>query len=103
MLAAVPKTEELAKRCYLQKNIWSCLSANIYGAANFLSTYLESDRDVYDIRKQRTSDPFAHYSGLIQYLNRDDVRKELGVSPHTAAWYPCNMLVTAMFTAAGDV
>ena len=57
-----------------------------------LGNPLEPRFNVYDIRKKCENPPLCYdFSAIDTYLNRDDVKKELGVEGRS--WSSCNMIV----------
>ncbi|CAG8799748.1 20242_t:CDS:2, partial [Gigaspora rosea] len=104
MRDAYPTCAKFIKECYDGVTA-TCLSASMYCNRCIIVPYYLTHRNPYDVRKQcEGSIGGMCYSGIDvieRYLNRDDVREELGVDPWIK-YETCSSSVHFRFQMTGD-
>ncbi|KAK4058350.1 hypothetical protein OIO90_000508 [Microbotryomycetes sp. JL221] len=104
MQAALPRCQALVQKCYDDpKNAAVCLSANQYCEATQTERYYETGRNPYDMEK---FGDYAEEKQVAHYLNRDDIRHQLGVDKEANGgvrkFIGCSDIVGFRFSTAGD-
>lgn len=93
MLVALPACQAAISLC--MGTDWSaeCKLALAFCQATLFNPILMAADgiNVYDIRKKCTGDLCYDFSGLEEYMNREDVQKKLGVEERNITWVTCNM------------
>ncbi|KAM0754515.1 peptidase S10, serine carboxypeptidase [Meredithblackwellia eburnea MCA 4105] len=104
MEKALPRCQELIQQCYDDpSNSVLCLSANTYCEATQTERYYETGRNPYDMEK---FGPYKEENQVSFFLNRQDVRHELGVDLEenggVKKFIGCSDQVGYRFAATGD-
>ncbi|KAK4051905.1 hypothetical protein OIV83_002610 [Microbotryomycetes sp. JL201] len=104
MQAALPRCQALVQKCYDDpKNAAVCLSANQYCEATQTERYYETGRNPYDMEK---FGDYAEEKQIAHYLNRDDIRHQLGVDKEehggVRKFVGCSDTVGFRFATTGD-
>lgn len=104
MKAALPRCQALIQKCYDQpSNNAVCLSGNQYCEATQTERYYETGRNPYDMLK---FGDYAEEKQIQYYLNRDDVRHQLGVDKEAGGgvrkFIGCSDTVGFRFSTTGD-
>jgi len=98
-----PKCKKLVEACYLTKNAFACVPANIYCADKLLGPFSKTGLNVYDIRGPCETENDLCYNGMDyieQYLNKKEVQEALGAE--VDSYTGCNDDVFASFALTGD-
>ena len=95
----------LIEACYNSESIWTCLPASIYCNNAQLLPYLQSGRNVYDIRMKCSSanggqQCYDEMGYMEKYLNQDFVKEALGAE--VDVFQSCNLDINRNFLFAGD-
>ncbi|KAI9668519.1 MAG: hypothetical protein M1829_005336 [Trizodia sp. TS-e1964] len=103
MANALPRCLQLIDACYKSESVWSCVPASIYCNNGQMGPYQRTGQNVYDVRSKCEDSGNLCYKELAwitEYLNRDDVQKELGVE--VSNYDSCNFDINRNFLFAGD-
>lgn len=103
MANAYPRCAQLIQGCYDTESVWRCVPASVYCNNVLIGPYQRTGRNVYDIRGEcKDSDNLCYpeLGWISEYLNRDEVQKELGVE--TRSYSSCNLDVNRNFLFQGD-
>ncbi|PLW15478.1 hypothetical protein PCASD_18973 [Puccinia coronata f. sp. avenae] len=103
--AKVPTCERLQKFCYSNPSRFTCVPATLYCWSSIYGPIQNLDKNPYDVRQgcDRQANPLCYdeMNWIENYLNRDDVRSELGV-PSDLKFESCNLDVNRAFQMSGD-
>jgi len=103
MRSAYPKCAHLISNCYKSKSVFSCLPATMYCNKEMIGPYQRSGKNPYDVRKDCEGNSLCYplLDSIEKYLNREDVKRKLGVDPGIR-YKSCNHDVNFRFSMAGD-
>lgn len=100
---AYPRCAELIQGCYDSESVWRCVPASIYCNNALLGPYQRTGQNVYDVRG-KCEDSFnlcyTELGWISEYLNKQDVQKELGVE--VQEYESCNFDINRNFLFQGD-
>ncbi|KAI5476314.1 cathepsin A (carboxypeptidase C) [Pseudohyphozyma bogoriensis] len=104
MADTLPRCQALVQKCYDDpSNSAVCLSANLYCESTQTEYYYQTGRNPYDMLRFGDYDEEAQ---IHHFLNRDDVRHELGVDAEedggVKEFIGCSDIVGYRFAATGD-
>lgn len=101
----VSTCERLQKFCYDKPSRFTCVPATLYCWSSIYGPIQRTDRNPYDVRLNcdRSSNPLCYdeLNWIDHYLNRDDVKNELG-APSDSQFESCNLDVNRAFQMSGD-
>ncbi|DAZ95587.1 TPA: hypothetical protein N0F65_006073 [Lagenidium giganteum] len=96
MKAAVPVCTKMIAAC--QSNKAACIAAQAFCNAALVAPYQTSGLNVYDVREKCQHMPMCYdFSNIEKFLRLDSTLEQLHVSPKSAKWQACNMIVHAGF------
>lgn len=103
MSDAYSSCSKLIEFCYNSPSAFTCLPAASYCNNRMIGPYQQSGRNPYDVRLK--CDPgnslcYPILSSIETFLNREEVKKELGVK--VSEYKSCNMDINRDFFLAGD-
>lgn len=105
MSNSINACENAIRRCYDNpSNRNGCFFASVMCDQSQMTPYQNSGLNPYDVRRQCEGDSSMCYTGMSlipQYLNRDDVKQALGVSPDRQ-FSDCNDQINIAFNRNGD-
>ncbi|KAG8835541.1 hypothetical protein FRB91_001338 [Serendipita sp. 411] len=98
--------QSLIKRCYESGSRFSCVPAGLYCNSQLMGPLQNLGLNPYDLRQKcdRQKDGSLCYkqmNWIDEWLNKEEVKKELGV-PHDRQFESCNMQVNQGFFFQGD-
>ncbi|KAI8444225.1 carboxypeptidase C [Phakopsora pachyrhizi] len=101
----VATCQRLQKFCYDSPSRFSCVPATLYCWSSIYGPLQQSGRNPYDVRQKcdQSKNPLCYeqMNWIESYLNRPDVRSELGVPDHME-FQSCNNDVNRAFQMSGD-
>ncbi|EFP76336.2 hypothetical protein PGT21_011218 [Puccinia graminis f. sp. tritici] len=101
----VPTCERLQKFCYSNPSRFTCVPATLYCWSSIYGPIQNANKNPYDVRQgcDRQVNPLCYdeMNWIENYLNRDDIRTELGV-PSDLKFESCNLDVNRAFQMSGD-
>ena len=97
MMMDEPDCFAAIRRCKAERA--SCAEARRLCTSIFFTPYVESGKDIYDVRQPRCDVlPYCYdFENAVLFFNRPSVRVALGVRPESPDWSVCNFLVNANF------
>lgn len=103
MKATLPTCERLVKECFDTLASSACIAAKTYCEDTQTQPYYDTGRNAYDMRR---FGEYAEEAQVAYWLNRDDVRHELGVDHEkdggVKQFIGCSDDVGFRFSATGD-
>ncbi|KAK9768611.1 hypothetical protein K7432_000598 [Basidiobolus ranarum] len=105
MNAAYPRCYSLATKCYREHTFENCKAATDFCEENIENVYYNTGLNPYDIRKP--CDPgsdlcYAIEAGIDIWLNRPEIRAELGVAKEVGKFSSCSNTVGENFSKTPD-
>ncbi|KAJ6585263.1 serine carboxypeptidase [Mycena capillaripes] len=102
-----PICERMIQACYARDDRAACTPATFYCWTALWGILDEAKRNIYDVRMScdRAVDPplcYVEPEWIGEYLNRPEVRKELGVDPRAPDFVACNDEMNFGFMLHGD-
>ncbi|KAI0998552.1 Carboxypeptidase Y A [Podosphaera aphanis] len=100
---ALPRCQTLIQSCYDHNSIFTCVPASIYCNNAMITPYQRTGQNVYDIREPCEDSGNLCYPALgwiSEYLNRQEVKEELGVE--VDSYDSCNNNINRNFLFHGD-
>jgi len=101
----VSTCERLQKYCYSNPSRFTCVPATLYCWSSIYGPIQSLNKNPYDVRQpcDRQVNPLCYdeMNWIENYLNRDDIRSELGV-PSDMKFESCNNDVNRAFQMSGD-
>ncbi|CCA72778.1 related to carboxypeptidase [Serendipita indica DSM 11827] len=102
----VPTCQNLIKRCYESGSRFSCVPAGLYCNSQLMGPITQLGLNPYDLRqkcdRQKDGDLcYKQMNWIDEWLNKEEVKKELGV-PDDREFESCNMQVNQAFFFQGD-
>ncbi|KNF03737.1 hypothetical protein PSTG_03259 [Puccinia striiformis f. sp. tritici PST-78] len=101
----VPTCERLQKFCYSNPSRFTCVPATLYCWSSIYGPIQNVNKNPYDVRQgcDREVNPLCYdeMNWIENYLNREDIRTELGV-PSDLKFESCNLDVNRAFQMSGD-
>jgi len=103
MRSAYPKCAQYINNCYKSQSVFHCLPASMYCNKEMIGPYQQTGKNPYDVRKDCEGNSLCYpiLESIEKYLNREDVKRELGVDPGIR-YKSCNRDINFRFMMAGD-
>ncbi|CAG8560710.1 11044_t:CDS:2 [Paraglomus brasilianum] len=103
MRAAYPKCAQFISNCYKSQSVFNCLPASMYCNKEMIGPYQRTGKNPYDVRKNCEGNSLCYpiLESIEKYLNREEVKRQLGVDPGIH-YKSCNHDVNFRFMMAGD-
>ncbi|KAK9763844.1 hypothetical protein K7432_009137 [Basidiobolus ranarum] len=105
MYAAVPQCYQLATKCYQKPTFKNCDAATTYCSNHIENLYYQSGLNPYDVRKKCDPNSSLCYdieAGIDIWLNRPEIRSELGVAKEVGKFESCSNAVGDNFSKTPD-
>ncbi|ORX63449.1 peptidase S10, serine carboxypeptidase, partial [Basidiobolus meristosporus CBS 931.73] len=105
MYAAYPQCYKLATKCYKDPTFQKCNDATNYCSEYIENPYYDSGLNPYDVRKKCDPNSSLCYdieAGIDIWLNRPEIRSELGVAKQVGKFESCSNAVGENFSKTPD-